>query len=207
MKGPFANRENEPAATPVQRGTREEMAAGVTTRSRILILLASLSFVLSLAIATSGLFTSFELKAYDLLSRTCNPPEPPGSLVILNVDQASLDSLNSEGITWPWPRQVYAALIEYLSEAEAVFVDVLFLDPSSYGNQDDVMLAEAMKDSSHVYLPMALTNRKEGLNESERMFLERNAVEQHVSTGPAFRSAILPLPFRPSFLLVSAIGR
>jgi adenylate cyclase len=135
------------------------MAMAVTARSRILVPLILLSFALSLAIATSGLFKGFELKAYDLLSRTCNPPKAPESLVIVKVDQASLDSLNSEGITWPWPRQVYAALIEHLSEAEAVFLDVLFLEPSSYGHHDDLMLAEAIRNSSRVYLTMVLTKR------------------------------------------------
>ncbi|HSB52393.1 MAG TPA: CHASE2 domain-containing protein, partial [Dissulfurispiraceae bacterium] len=142
------------------------MTAGATGRIRILILITTLSFVLSLAIGTSGLFKGFELKAYDLLSKTLNPPGSAAPVVIVKVDQGSLDSLNGEGITWPWPRQVYAALIEYLSEAEAVFLDILFLEPSSYGNQDDLMLADAMRASSRVYLPLVLTNRREGLNES-----------------------------------------
>jgi adenylate cyclase len=176
------------------------MAMAVTARSRILVPLILLSFALSLAIATSGLFKGFELKAYDLLSRTCNPPKAPESLVIVKVDQASLDSLNSEGITWPWPRQVYAALIEHLSEAEAVFLDVLFLEPSSYGHHDDLMLAEAIRNSSRVYLPMVLTNRREGLNDRDKEFLQRNAVGQVVQAGPAYRSAILPLD-----ILTSAI--
>ncbi len=169
------------------------MTAGSTGRIRMLVLLSTLSFVVSLAIGTSGLFKGFELKAYDLLSRTLNPPGSMAPVVIVKVDQASLDSLNSEGITWPWPRQVYAALIEYLSEAEAVFLDILFLEPSSYGNQDDLMLADAMRESSRVYLPLVLTNRREGLNEGERTFLEQNAVSWHSSAGPAFRSAILPV--------------
>ena len=169
------------------------MAPVLTKRSQIRILLILVSFSLSLAVAASGLFKGFEHKAYDLLSRTCNPREAPGSFVMVKVDQASLDSLSREGITWPWPRQVYAALIEYLSEAEAVFLDILFLEPSSYGHHDDLMLAEAMKAASHVYLPLALTNRKEGLTDNERAFVEQHAVRERVASGPAFRSALLPI--------------
>ncbi|HWR89567.1 MAG TPA: CHASE2 domain-containing protein, partial [Dissulfurispiraceae bacterium] len=182
-----------------ERGAGEGTAPGMIRRWRLILLFAFLSSLFSLAVATSGLFTGFELKAYDLLSRTFNPGQSTGSVIIVKVDQASLDSLNSEGIPWPWPRQVYAAIIEYLSEAEAVFIDVLFLEPSSYGNEDDVILAAAIKDSANVYLPLALTDKREGLDDEERAFLEKHAVGQVVPQGSAFRSAVLPLPLlRPA---------
>ena len=66
------------------------MAMAVTARSRILVLLILLSFALSLAIATSGLFKGFELKAYDLLSRTCNPPKAPESYPNTNAPKAAM---------------------------------------------------------------------------------------------------------------------
>ena len=75
----------------------------------------------------------------------------------MQVDQASLDSLAAEGVTWPWPRQVYAPLFERLAQADAVFVDIIFSEASSYGNEDDTILASALAQAGNVFLPVFAT--------------------------------------------------
>jgi hypothetical protein len=77
----------------------------------------------------------------------------------VQVDQSSLDSLAAEGVTWPWPRQVYAPLFERLAMADAVFVDIIFSEPSSYGDEDDTILAASLAHSGNVFL-LSAVNKK-----------------------------------------------
>ena len=167
--------------------------AGNVSRIWKVSLLSLLSFVISLVFQISGLLGAFELKSYDFFSRRLNPSKASVDIVIVRVDQQSIDLLAADGITWPWPRQMYAPLLKVLSEADAVFIDILFTEPSSYGEEDDRLLAEAMAEAGNVYLPVFLTVGKGKLGEREREFLARIAVK---GGGPQLRSypsAIIPI--------------
>ncbi len=136
---------------------------------------------------------SFELKTYDLYSRYLNPANNSENIVIVKVDQQSIDSLNSQGITWPWPRQIYAPIIEYLSEADAIFIDVLFTEPSSYGHEDDTILSESINKASNVYLPVFLSLKKREISSDDKGFIERVAIKENVPTDLEYLSAITPV--------------
>lgn len=120
-----------------------------------------------------GVTNDFKNATFDLFSRYLNPESPidagiSSNIVIVEIDQRSLDDINKEGINWPWPRQIYAPLIEYLSEADAVFVDVLFTEPSSYGFEDDKIFADAIKSNENVYMPVFLTKSFYELSENDK---------------------------------------
>jgi adenylate cyclase len=108
--------------------------AGHNTRKTLILTISS--FAISLLIFLSNALGTFELKAYDLFSRYINPARSSDNIVIIQIDQPSIDALSKEGITWPWPRQIYAPIVEYLSGADAVFMDILFTEPSSYGQEE-----------------------------------------------------------------------
>ncbi|GAB4483202.1 MAG: adenylate/guanylate cyclase domain-containing protein [Thermodesulfovibrionales bacterium] len=169
------------------------MSAESLKRIRISVALAFVSFTAALVLFVSGLLDGFELKAFDLFSRKLNPDIRSGDIVIVAIDQKSIDSLAAQGVTWPWPRQVYAPIFEHLSEADAVFVDMLFTEPSSYGVEDDTLMAAAMRQAGNVHLPVFLTDRTEGLTPAERAFLERISVSSGAIPPAAHRSALLPL--------------
>lgn len=166
---------------------------GNSVRFRKVVLLSLLSFAFSLVLAISGLLAPFELKAYDLFSRWLNPVMTAGDIVIVQVDQKSVDLLAADGITWPWPRQMYVPLLETLAEADAVFVDILFTEPSSYGEEDDRLLAGAMAKAGNVYLPVFLTAGKGGMGKRERQFLERYALKGGGKQRLSYPSAIIPV--------------
>jgi adenylate cyclase len=154
--------------------------------------LALVSLLLSLLTFTP-LLSTFELKAYDLLSRMLNPEKGAPEIVVVQVDQASLDSLAAEGVTWPWPRQIYAPLFERLSQADAVFTDIIFSEPSSYGNEDDRILAAAIAKSGNVILPVFVTANKRALDEAGRAFLGRVSLPLAAAPDPSLRFAITPI--------------
>ncbi|MBW7908295.1 MAG: adenylate/guanylate cyclase domain-containing protein [Kiritimatiellae bacterium] len=68
---------------------------------------------------------------------------------IILLDQASLDwgAEAERGWSWPWPRQIYAALLDFVmrGQPKAVAFDVLFTEPSQYGVEDDESFGEAIR--------------------------------------------------------------
>jgi adenylate cyclase len=164
------------------------------TRSKLArIALISLASLLLAALTLTPLFSTFELKAYDLLSRLFNPAKGHEEIVIVQVDQPSLDSLAAEGVTWPWPRQVYAPLFERLAQADAVFVDIIFSEPSSYGNEDDSILAASLAQSGNVFLPVFATANKRIIDAAGQGFLDRLAVRDVTVPSGSLPFAITPI--------------
>ena len=75
-------------------------------------------------------------------------PSPAVKLILL--DQASLDwGSNVMGLSWPWPREVYAPLLDFCRRggAKVVAFDILFTEPSVYGVADDAALGAAIRRS------------------------------------------------------------
>ncbi len=78
-----------------------------------------------------------ELKSIDARFALRGKRTPPGNVVIVAIDEKSL---KREG-RWPWPRSKIALLLEKLSAAHAVAVDVGFFEPG----KGDERLASALK--------------------------------------------------------------
>lgn len=157
--------------------------------SRMCILIL-VTFALSLGLFLSGVLTTFEYKAFDLLSRNLNPDKGPNDIVVVKIDQRSIDALSRENINWPWPRQMYAPLLDYLSQADGVLMDIIFTEPSSYGEEDDLLLAEALKKSGNVFLPIFLAGDDRKMEMDELEFMKRNSMPDLLATRLSYRSAI-----------------
>ena len=74
-----------------------------------------------------------------------SPSTPKISIILL--DQASLDwGATESGWSWPWPRSVYGALLDFVQRGQprAVAFDVLFTEFSSYEVADDEALGAAI---------------------------------------------------------------
>ncbi|MDO9138750.1 MAG: adenylate/guanylate cyclase domain-containing protein [Methylobacter sp.] len=77
---------------------------------------------------------------------------------IILLDQASLDwGASVNGLSWPWPREVYAPVIRFMQRAGAKIIafDVLYTEASIYGVDDDQVFADAMAGNK-VVLPVFL---------------------------------------------------
>ena len=87
---------------------------------------------------------------YDTLI-TATPAEPADDVVIIAIDELSMDRLGR----WPWPRTTHARLIEKLREAgaETIVFDILFPEPSP----EDQAMANAMQKHGNVILPLHLS--------------------------------------------------
>lgn len=101
-----------------------------------------------------------EGQAQTILLRLRGPVTPPDSIVILAIDEESfaqgefyqsdpeqfshLEPLQA----WPWQRSAYAIAIEKLMDAgaQAVALDILLVDPSVYGWEDDDRLQAVLNE-------------------------------------------------------------
>lgn len=106
--------------------------------------------LIALALWLSGLLERWEYTTWTWRVRHFAAPgaaTPQVKLILL--DQASLDwgSDPARGWSWPWPRTVYSAILDYCQRcgAKAVGFDVLYTEPSAYGVADDETLATAIR--------------------------------------------------------------
>lgn len=107
-----------------------------------------------LAVAAIGLVRADWLWRldYQLLDLFQRVPQrtAPADVVLVTIDDSSLAEIGR----WPWPRSVHAELIDRLMSAgaRAVALDIAFVEPSV--EADDVRLAQALRASGRVVLPV-----------------------------------------------------
>lgn len=119
--------------------------------------LAGLAVAWGLTLA--GLAASFEARAFDWRAQLLAPTSPAPGIRLIVLDQTSLDwGTKENGLAWPWPREVYAAILDFCRRggATAVAFDVLYTEPSSYGVADDTALAASGKEYGRWVLPVFL---------------------------------------------------
>ena len=102
---------------------------------------------LLLPLAALPLLNRLDAAGRQLLFQWRGPIASPGDVVLLGIDEASLDPDLSEFGPWPWPRAVQASLArEVLSKgARRVVFNIVHVGPSSYGPDDDRAFRDALQ--------------------------------------------------------------
>ncbi|PKN33781.1 MAG: adenylate/guanylate cyclase domain-containing protein [Deltaproteobacteria bacterium HGW-Deltaproteobacteria-19] len=103
--------------------------------------------VQGLAAGVVGTLVAFLLFFPGWLDR---PATPKIRLILL--DQNSLDWAKDEnGLSWPWPREVYSTIVQFCQRTgvRSLAFDVLFTEPSKYGVADDQAFAAAIGGYKH----------------------------------------------------------
>ncbi|HRT04422.1 MAG TPA: adenylate/guanylate cyclase domain-containing protein [Kiritimatiellia bacterium] len=100
------------------------------------------------ALELSGLVARWEAPLADWHARALARPSPATDQVkLVLLDQESLDwGSQEQWLSWPWPREVYGPLLDYLKRngARTAAFDVLYTEPSAYGVADDEALGAAV---------------------------------------------------------------
>ena len=125
-------------------------AASPAMKKLLLGLLAGLlGFAVALALWLPGWLGLWEGKTWDWRANLLAKPGPAtGHVRLILLDQNSLDWGREEnGLSWPWPREMYGVILDYCRRqgAKAVFFDVLFTEPSGYGVSDDQAFGAALR--------------------------------------------------------------
>jgi adenylate cyclase len=102
----------------------------------------------ALALWLPGLLESFEARTWDLRERAfARPAATSSQIALVLVDQESFDwGAREMGLSWPWPREIIAQVVDFcrLAGARALILDVLYTEPSSYGVEDDTRFGMAI---------------------------------------------------------------
>ena len=141
-------------------------------------------------------------KALDVLFLLRGPTEPSQEIIIIGVDEESLDALGA----WPFPRKCHAQLLESLTQAKAIGFDILFSEPTE---QDEifstaiklsppVILAAAYNYQNRILFPVPSVSGYSGIGHIE-IILSRDGIVREAmpfqhpghSPLPTFASAIL----------------
>jgi len=158
------------------------------------------------AVAVAGLFLwmnvfkGLEARSGDWRQRLFARPESADKrIALVLIDQASLDVYSAQGYSWPWMREMYRPLIEYVSEcgAAAIFIDLHFTEPSVFGVEDDRRFADAVAAAGRVFLPVHFSREENPPAPGRSAWLERFAEGEEIeplSSIREMRSAVLPLP-------------
>jgi adenylate cyclase len=114
--------------------------------------------LVALGLGSLPFVQTVELKSYDWRMRvTADPSTARKDIVLVEIDENSLQKLAPVVGRWPWPRLVHAQLLNFLSHAhpKAVLYDVQFTEPDrrrfTVGDQEwtgaesDQELADAVK--------------------------------------------------------------
>jgi adenylate cyclase len=181
-----------------------------SSRSRLVklraaLLVAAVSFLVTLGLTFSGVLASYSLKTLDLLFRNVTLPPANPKVVLVAIDQNDLNFFKAQGVNWPWPRQLYAHIIDFCQRggARAVIFDMIYSEPSVYGPEDDQRFAEAAAKAGNTVFPFVLSSEEEA-NPQEAEIIKKASLSmggQAPPGMPAYRSLASPIPS-----LVTAAG-
>ena len=90
-----------------------------------------------------------ELRGFDALSVATAPGKSSLPITIVGIDEASFAEVNKQ---WPWPRSLYAKLIDQLVKSGAFVIAFDILLPDASSPEEDAALAEAIRRSGNVVL-------------------------------------------------------
>jgi adenylate cyclase len=81
-------------------------------------------------------------------------------VVIVDIDQKSLEEMNDDAGSWPWPRSVHGEMIEHIAvqKPQAIVFDILFNEPDTFRPEHDAAFAEAVAQHPNVWLAMTLNS-------------------------------------------------
>jgi len=172
-------------------------------------LIALVAWALILGLKLVGFLSPYTLKTLDLLFRATPLPPASPEVVVITVDQPDLDFFQKQGVSWPWPRQIYAPIIEFCQrgKAQAVIFDILYTETSVYGTDDDPRLAQAMAAAGQVVLPLFLTREKTGKSPLTEEALAKAALAITGTPPPGLtKYQGVTLPIQPFLKAAATLG-
>jgi adenylate cyclase len=110
--------------------------------------------ILALALWLPGALEKFEARTWDLRAQLfARPGKARPDIALILLDQKSLEWGQKEnGLSWPWPRELKAAVADFCRRggAKALVIDVLYTEPSVYGVSDDESFGRAVSENGRV---------------------------------------------------------
>ncbi|MBW2640633.1 MAG: CHASE2 domain-containing protein [Deltaproteobacteria bacterium] len=141
-----------------------------------------------------------DAKTLDARFSIIEPPDKASEdIILVGIDDSSLKYFSDNGIPWPWPRNFYAHLLDYLtnSGAKSVIFDLLFYQPDidrgeSDATETDKAFANAIRTNGNVILASQLTREDLGSRlDLSRFYLDLNK-KDNITLSP-FNGILAPI--------------
>jgi adenylate cyclase len=115
--------------------------------------------LLALALATLVLQLSGVLDRADdtladrMLARHAQSRTPPADIVLVAIDQKSLEDLNEIAGSWPWPRAIHGELLDGLARwrPKAVAFDVMFNESDAFRPDSDAVFRDIVRGQDNLF--------------------------------------------------------
>jgi adenylate cyclase len=116
----------------------------------------SVAAAAALALRHTDALRNAELQSYDLRMRGMATARGDTSVVIVAIDEQSMQSLGPVLGRWPWPREAYQRVLDYAAFAGAkqVVFDISFPEADLKYPASDTAFAEALESSGKAVLSM-----------------------------------------------------
>lgn len=96
-------------------------------------------------------------KAFDLMvkNRIFKPSADP-AIVIIDINEASLEAMSKEYGRWPWPRQIIGELVENIQrqQPKAIIFDIVFSDADVYNPDSDSYFNDVITECQNCFFPL-----------------------------------------------------
>lgn len=188
------------------------MGISVKVRRIIWALLIGLSAsLIAIFVSQFHLFETWELKTYDLrmvLTRTEH--KVPKNVVLFYVDEDSLRYMENQGINWPWPRELYASVLDFCKRggARAVIFDLFYSEDSVYGVEDDAAFAAGVERGPASYFVLFLSGGDAPKDARLKTIIAKSKIPFSGSL-PAWvpiEKSIISLPIEPLVDIATGFG-
>ncbi len=81
---------------------------------------------------------------------------PPSEIVIIGIDEDSIGQIGQ----WPWPRHIFADILEQIPHPRIVGIDVNLSETSRIGAADDASFAQSLRKAPYpIVLPVSINER------------------------------------------------
>jgi PAS domain S-box-containing protein len=129
------------------------MIRSVTRHLRTILVF---TFCIALVALVTWFIPALSAAVTNALFRWRGALTPSADIVVIAIDDASLQRVSQQHGVWPWPRVVMAELLDQLTVAQpaAVGLDVIYAESTTAN--DDQRLAEALRRNGRVVLPTQL---------------------------------------------------
>ena len=179
--------------------SRASFSITKTARRRTLFVLAAFVWLAALAAAhwdTAGRLDNLYLD-WNLRSLAVRLPADPG-IVMIDIDEPTLEAMVPEYGRYPWTRAVYGQLLEGLARQQpaAIVFDILFIDPQKEHMADDLYFARTATALPNVYFPMVRLSAPPQAERGNGYLLKelKNATAGPGADPEARAALLLPLP-------------